>query len=136
MYAVLDRILDKRLQSKRRELEICDPDIICDGKIIVKSYLLDREVSFGMFEFIRECDRLFGDYRCEVFTKVRCELEYGMLRFFGVLFDQIIDAREGVIDEVRTHLKSKDTCILIIDPMLLFYDIPDVFLEDKCERCK
>ena len=63
-------ILYKRLKCKRRQLKISIRSVILYIQLVLKPYLLDSEVSSGVFKLFFVRYRLLSGYRCKVFSEI------------------------------------------------------------------
>ena len=74
---------------------------------------------------VRFCDR------GKVLPQVTGEVQNHLLCFFRVLFAQVIDAHQGVIDKMRPHLQHGDTGLLSRVFLLLPDAVVHLVQEDK-----
>ena len=117
--AVLDGILHDGLKSQRRHTEEGVRRVIVNDEAFGVLSLLHIEIGACVLQLRGKGDRLGACHSGEIFAQVGGEIHDHLLGLFRVLAAKTIDARHGVVDEMRPHLQHHDAGALLGDLPLL-----------------
>ena len=117
--AVLNGVFNDRLQGKRRHAEEGMRRIVFDDEAFCILGLFHGEVCAGVIQLRGKRNGGIAGHGGEVLAQVGGEIHDDLLGLLRVLTAEAIDARHGVVDEVRAHLQHHDAGALVGDFLLL-----------------
>ena len=132
--SVLYRIFDNGLQGQRGQAEVDDRRVKFKEKLPFKSSLLHRKIRFCVFKLFCERDRLILRDRGEIVSQIVCKIARHLFCFGGVIIYHTVNARQRVVDKVRTYLEHEGVCALTDDLLLLSGVLLHIVREDQTEQ--
>jgi hypothetical protein len=124
IHAVLDGVLHDGLQGQWRQAKACEGRIEINNKHIVKLRLFYSQIGAGVFQFCGKGNGVVTGDGVEISAQVIGEILRDLPSFLGVKSAKAVDAHQGVVDEVRTHLQHHDAGTFMGDLPLLPSDLP------------
>ncbi len=131
VHAILDGVFHNGLQGQRRHAKPGVRRIVVNEKAILKLNLLHGKVCAGVLQFVGKGNGIPAGDGSEVPAEVGGKIHRDTLGFLGVLIAEIVDARHGVVDEVRPHLQHHDAGALMGDLPLLVHVLFHLIGQDE-----
>jgi len=129
--AVFDGIFHDGLEGQRRHTKQDVRRVIIDNQAVLVLGLLHGEVGAGVVQFRRKRDRRSACDGGEIFTQVGSEIHNDLPGLLRILPAEAVDARHGVVDEVRPHLQDHNAGTLMGNLPLLAQIPLDLIGQDE-----
>ena len=121
---MLNGVLDNRLQRQGRQAEEGMRRVVFYEEAFGILGLLHSQIGARVLQFRRKRDERIAGHGREVLAQVGGEIHDDLLGLPGILTAEAINARQGVVNEVRPHLQHHNADTLLRQGLLLPGDLP------------